>query len=72
MFGDLFCVAEKEGKIIGYSLGVISDEQIGWILALTVKELYRRIGVAEKLTLHQIKVSKYKIVTSPIKVKVVR
>lgn len=60
VFGDLLCVAEKEGQIVGYSLGAVSNDQMGWILALTVAEQYRRIGVAEELTLHLINVFKEK------------
>jgi ribosomal protein S18 acetylase RimI-like enzyme len=42
-------VAEANGKIVGYVLAKMDDDQDGHITSLSVMRSWRRLGVAEKL-----------------------
>jgi len=44
-----FLVAEREGEIVGFIMGVVSDVRQSRILMLAVKEPHRKIGIASAL-----------------------
>lgn len=51
LFADTFLVAERTGRIVGYTIGALVQHQpaTGWIVRLVVAERYRRRGLGESL-----------------------
>ncbi len=51
LFADTFLVAERDGRIVGYTIGALVQRQpaTGWIVRLVVAERYRRRGLGGDL-----------------------
>ncbi len=48
-YRDLILIAEKNNKIAGFVMGVLSSEDSGRILVLFVDKKYRGLGIGKKL-----------------------
>jgi len=48
-YRDLILIAEKNGKMVGFVMGVLSSENSGRILVLFVRKEYRGLGIGKKL-----------------------
>lgn len=46
---ETFLVAEVEGRVIGYAIGVLTRWGGGHVISIAVHPSFRRMGVAEKL-----------------------
>lgn len=51
LFADTFLVAERDGRIVGYTIGALVQHRpaTGWIVRLVVAEGYRRRGLGGDL-----------------------
>ena len=46
---DTFLVAELEGKIVGYIIGLMREKRLGHIVSLAVHPKFRRKGIGRML-----------------------
>lgn len=46
---DGFLVAELDGRVVGFAVGLITPEKEGWVFTLSVKSDFRRRGIGGML-----------------------